>query len=166
MTKKKKFQKRAYIEAPLAMNSFVKEWLFSRNRNQEPDKISLMWQNWDLVMGEMLKQIAYPLGCRDKILIIGASDNMVLQELSFMTFEILERVSAFMEEDFFEKVELTLLLDKTPINIPQSFSAPKMSSYVPECPQDLGSLDDLKKRNDSIGLAVSAYIYFMKGINQ
>lgn len=50
-----------------------------------------LWQNWEMVMGPDIAPLAWPLGARNDILIVGGEDNLALQELSFMTPEILER---------------------------------------------------------------------------
>lgn len=68
-----------------------------------------LWQNWEMVMGPDIAPLAWPLGARNDILIVGGEDNLALQELSFMTPEILERVNAFMDAPVFDRVELRLV---------------------------------------------------------
>ena len=63
-------------------------------------------------MGPDIAAIARPLGHRNGILLIGGDDSCALQELSYAVPEILERVNAFMDEEFFHKVELHLLMGK------------------------------------------------------
>lgn len=48
-----------------------------------------LWQNWEMVMGPDIAPLAWPLGARNDILIVGGEDNLALQELSFMTPETL-----------------------------------------------------------------------------
>ena len=43
-----------------------------------------LWQNWEMVMGPDIAPLAWPLGARNDILIVGGEDNLALQELSFM----------------------------------------------------------------------------------
>ena len=62
-----------------------------------------LWQNWEMVMGPDIAPLAWPLGARNDILIVGGEDNLALQELSFMTPEILERVNAFMDAPVFDR---------------------------------------------------------------
>lgn len=69
-----------------------------------------LWQNWEMVMGPDIAPLAWPLGARNDILIVGGEDNLALQELSFMTPEILERVNAFMDAPVFDRVELRLVM--------------------------------------------------------
>ena len=84
------------------------------------EKIRLirLWQNWEMVMGTDLAPLALPLGHRDVTLLVGAEDNLAMQELTFQTPEILERVNAFMDAPFFQRVEVHLLLGRAPLDIP------------------------------------------------
>ncbi len=84
----------------------------------EVGRLFQLWRNWKMVMGPELAPLAVPLGHRDATLLVGAEDNLALQELSFQTPEILERVNAFMDTPFFRRVELHLLLGRTSLDIP------------------------------------------------
>ena len=75
-----------------------------------------LWQNWEMVMGPDIAPLAWPLGARNDILIVGGEDNLALQELSFMTPEILERVNAFMDAPVFDRVELRLVMGDRPLD--------------------------------------------------
>lgn len=83
-----------------------------------------LWQNWEMVMGPELAGLAMPLGHRDVTLLVGAEDNPALQELSLQTPEILERVNAFMDAPFFQRVEVHLLLGRAPLDIPPPLLPP------------------------------------------
>lgn len=99
-----------------------------------------LWENWDMVMGEELAPICYPLGHKDRTLIVGAEDNMMQQELSYYAFEILERVNAFVNEEYFNKVRVELLMGKAPMDV---VSLPKAKDSGPEPlrrPKNLGKL--------------------------
>ena len=39
-----------------------------------------LWQNWEMVMGPDIAPLAWPLGARNDILIVGGEDNLALQE--------------------------------------------------------------------------------------
>lgn len=64
-------------------------------------------------MGPELAPLALPLGHHKDLLLIGAEDAMLAQELHLLSGEILERVNAFMECPFFSAVKVSLTLDKT-----------------------------------------------------
>lgn len=78
----------------------------------ERARLSLLWQNWAQVMGPELAPLALPLGHHKDMLLLGAEDAMLAQELHLMSGEILERVNAFMEKPFFSSVKVTLVLGK------------------------------------------------------
>ena len=61
-----------------------------------------------------------PLGHHKDILLIGAEDAMLMQELHLMSGEILERVNAFMESPFFKSIKVSLVLNKTVLRTAES----------------------------------------------
>ena len=77
-----------------------------------------------------LSGLALPVGHRDATLLIAAEDHLVMQELSFLTPEILDRVNAFLEEDRFQEVHLSLLGKRRPLNAPR-LSAPPVPPRPP-----------------------------------
>ena len=85
-------------------------WLASHGMQARHHMLTALWQNWDIVMGTELAPLAHPLGHRGNILLVGGDDSCAMQELSYAVPEILERVNAFMDEEYFHKVELHLLL--------------------------------------------------------
>ena len=88
-------------------------WLAAHGMRPQQTLLGHLWRNWDLVMGPDIAPIARPLGHRNGILLVGGDDSCALQELSYAVPEILERVNAFMDEEFFHKVELHLLMGKS-----------------------------------------------------
>lgn len=103
--------------APLSLGEALSAWLSSRGKEARPAHLEQLWKNWDMVMGPDLAPLAQPLGHRRHLLLVGGEDHLVLQELSYAAPEILERVNAFMDEPFFERVELHLLFGKRPLNL-------------------------------------------------
>ena len=87
-------------------------WLAAHGMRPQQTLLGHLWRNWELVMGPDIAAIARPLGHRNGILLIGGDDSCALQELSYAVPEILERVNAFMDEEFFHKVELHMLMGK------------------------------------------------------
>lgn len=100
------------MEAGLVLNA-VLEALGGRERLQARARLSLLWQNWAMVMGPDLSSMARPLGHHKDLLLIGAEDAMLAQELHLLSGEVLERVNAFMESPFFSAVKVTLLMGRT-----------------------------------------------------
>lgn len=79
-------------------------------------RLRLLWQNWEMVMGPDLALLAHPLGHHRDLLLVGAEDAMLAQELHLMGAEMLERVNAFMECPFFNGVKVELLMGKKGLN--------------------------------------------------
>lgn len=104
----------------------------------EQGKLRELWRNWSMVMGDELSLLALPLGQRSGILLVGAEDHLVMQELSFCTPEILERVNAFMDTPFFHKVELHLHMGEEVLDQPAQITS---STYERPQPQRPAGLD-------------------------
>ena len=129
-------------------------WLAARGMRPQQTLLSQLWRNWDIVMGPDIAPIAHPLGHRNGILLIGGEDSCALQELSYAVPEILERVNAFMDEEFFLKVELHLLMGKKSLQHIGITEAPE----VPR-PQRPSSLGKAQLPPDSpIASAYAAYV--------
>ncbi|MDR2695824.1 MAG: DUF721 domain-containing protein [Deltaproteobacteria bacterium] len=79
-------------------------------------RLARLWQNWSMAMGPELAPLAWPLGARKGVLLIGGEDAMAMQELAMMREEILERANAFMDEPFFTDVRMSLSLGKRPLD--------------------------------------------------
>ena len=75
-------------------------------------RLQQLWLNWEMVMGPELAPLARPMGHHRDLLLIGAEDAMLAQELHLMADEILERVNAFMEQPFFSAIKVSLLMGK------------------------------------------------------
>lgn len=76
-------------------------------------RLRQLWLNWGMVMGPDLAPLARPLGHHRDVLLIGAEDAMLAQELHLMAGEMLERVNAFMEQSFFSSIKVSLLMGKS-----------------------------------------------------
>ena len=90
------------------LETLVGEFLGRQPERKSRNLIEL-WRHWAMVMGEDLASLAFPLGQKDDVLLVGAEDNLALQELSFLSDEILCRVNAFLEAPVFSSVQLSLL---------------------------------------------------------
>ena len=115
-----------------------------------------LWDMWDMVMGADLAEIALPLGHRDAVLIVGGEDHLVLQELTYAAPEMLERANAFMDQDFFQRIELQLLMSRTPLNRIQLEKYPV--DPPASRPEPLGGLFGLLNPKSPIGRCYAAYV--------
>lgn len=110
---------------PAQAGDVLSALLASLGGGPERARLSLLWQNWEPVMGPELAPLALPLGRHKDILLIGAEDAMLMQELHLMSGEILERVNAFMESPFFSSIKVSLVLNKTVLRTAESRPAPE-----------------------------------------
>ncbi|MGN0009325.1 MAG: DUF721 domain-containing protein [Desulfovibrionaceae bacterium] len=83
-----------------------------------------LWEHWDMAMGP-LAGMAWPLGHRERTLLIGGEDAMMLQELHFLKAEILERANGFLGRKYFLDAHVSLLLGRRPLNVPPAPPAPQ-----------------------------------------
>ena len=93
-----------------------------------PERAGLqrLWDNWEDALGEELADMAAPLGhhparqgkgadqaeSAGAVLLVGAGDAMLLQELRFRSEEILARVNAFLGHDYFNSVQVSMPLGR------------------------------------------------------
>ena len=87
-----------------------------------------LWDNWEAVLGAELAALARPLGHHDvrkdsgatgghgeaagAVLLLGAGDAMLLQELRFRGEEILTRVNGYLGNAYFSEVQVSLPLGR------------------------------------------------------
>ena len=114
----------------------LKEYLNARGAKNQ-FQLARLWENWEMVMGPDLAALAFPLGQRKGILLVGAEDNMAAQDLSYMSPEILERVNAFMDGPFFNRVEVHLLFGRTPLDTTRVVVPPSSRVPLPPGPRGL-----------------------------
>lgn len=155
-----KYQNRPILEKRASkLENFTESLPASLRRfglSQHQEQLLRLWEMWEMVMGKDLSEIAVPLGHRDTVLIVGGEDHLVLQELTYAAPEILERVRAFMDREFFQRVELQLMMGRTPLNCIQ------LEAYAVEPPlsrpEPLGGLFGLLNPKSPIGRCYTAYV--------
>jgi len=122
-------------------------------------KLAQLWRNWDMVMGEELRLLAIPLGHRKTTLIIGAEDNMAQQELTYYTYEIIERVNAFLDEPFFDRVQVDLLMGKPALD---ELNMPSIERYIPALPPRPARLGNLLGKLDPASPVTRCYEKYVR----
>ena len=115
--------------------------LFSKPEQQRRRFLTALWENWPMILGQELSALAFPLGHKDDVLRVGAEDTMAMQELSLQSPEILERVNAFMDCEFFSRVKVELLLSQRTLSDRKSRRPTgPLASRTPPRPPGLGGL--------------------------
>lgn len=120
-----------------------------------------LWVNWSMVMGADIAALAIPLGSRKSVLLVGGEDTMAMQELSYQVPEMLERANAFMDEDYFDKVELRLLMGKTALDTAvRELDVPETlpRRLLPPRPERLGELMGLFDPESPVAQCYAAYV--------
>ena len=96
-------------------------------------RLGRLWQNWSMVMGADIAPLACPLGEHKGVLLVGGEDSMIMQELSLLRDEMLERANAFMDEPFFSSVHVALLLGKRPLDALAALPSRRSTERVLPC---------------------------------
>ncbi|MDR1243272.1 MAG: DUF721 domain-containing protein [Deltaproteobacteria bacterium] len=139
------------------------EFFFARHPDRANFHLAHLWENWNMVMGEYLGKTARPLGARDRTLLVGADDNMLMHELSFYTQEILSRANAFMREEYFTKVRFSLLQDRVPLYPPPPRHKSAQAPDGRPKPENLGKLSGVFDPESPIGRAYASYVKSFEG---
>ncbi len=105
-----------FYPSPTHIASIQNSMLKGKGLDEIRQKLFQLYEHWDMVLGEDLASLALPLGYRNKIFLIAAEDSMALNELSYSQEEILGRIHAFIDMNYFDKIELHLLQGKTALN--------------------------------------------------
>ena len=119
---------------------------------------AVLASNWEMVMGPDIAPLAWPLGARNDILIVGGEDNLALQELSFMTPEILERVNAFMDAPVFDRVELRLVMGDRPLDQMPDIQPSTRVRPAPPRPRQLGAHLEEMNADSPVARCYAAYL--------
>lgn len=118
--------------------------------------IARMWRHWSEILGPDMAEMVRPLGRRKTVMLLGATNSMVMQEFVFLAPEILERCNTFLGVSYFQEVKLELMsgrpsLDHSLLPVP----APK--SAVP-CPEPLGNLLPCMDPSSALSRCYRAYV--------
>ncbi len=91
------------------------KYLQAKGLNKEL-QIAKLWTCWADIIGSELADMAKPLGKRKNTLVVGAVDNVVMQELVYYSEQILEQIEEFLGWQPFDKVVFELLDTRTSLD--------------------------------------------------
>ena len=124
-------------------------------------QIAKLWANWSDIIGEELAKMAKPLGKRKETLVIGAVDNVVMQELVYHSEQILEQIEEFLGWKPFDKVVFELLDTKSSldeIKVRHSYESPRtchtteqMGAYSEGKPEEKNTASSYKAFVEQLG---------------
>jgi len=102
--------------------------------------IAGLWPRWEEILGSSLADMLIPLGHRGSVLRIGAKHHAMLQEASYLTPLLLERINTFLGQDyFFQDIHWELAGRHPALN--QRFIPSAPPQPLPQPPHPLGNLD-------------------------
>lgn len=118
---------RAPSDTDLSLGEALWGLLESMGGTPERAGLQRLWDNWETALGAELAGLAQPLGhhaashggrrgegtAAGAILLLGAKDSMLLQELHFRSEEILARVNGFLGQAYFSEVQVSLPLGRS-----------------------------------------------------
>jgi len=81
-----------------------------------PFRLAKLWELWDALLDPEIAGLAKPLGHRKQTLVVGVEDPVAMQEASFYVSELLDMANGFLGQNYFDKVQFDLLVDKVPLN--------------------------------------------------
>lgn len=106
MSKKRKF--RPSLPEPIAVSNLIFEVLASMGGQAPMARLSSLWQNWEQAMGKDLAALATPIGTQGRILIMGCSNSMQMQEAQYYGEDIRSSANGFIGSEWFENVRFSL----------------------------------------------------------
>jgi hypothetical protein len=93
---------------------------FVQNNFRREMDIVRVWINWKTIVGPELAAMAKPLGRRQKSLIVGVENSLIMQEMRFYSTTLLEHI----------KVKFELLYNKTSLDQIQ-IDRPRLQQRLP-----------------------------------
>ena len=136
--------------------------LFLKARNGEHQAALIaLWDHWEMVLGPDLSGLVFPLGHKDGELLLGADDGAAAQEAHLQSYEILERVNAFMDTEFFSGVRVSLRQGRRSLAEPRVRLHIEPLKTMPSAPFPLGGLR--LDASDPVGRAYAAYVRAFAG---
>ena len=151
---------RALIRITDALSSFM-----DKRGGREHAHLTRLWEHWSMVMGEELSSLAIPLGHRKEALVLGAEDSMAAQEIAMQSFEVLERANAFMNQPYFSRIQVELVMGRLNLSQPQMDQHPHPPAYRVPKPEKLGTLQGTLDPESPVTRCYEAYLrYFSRAL--
>ena len=129
----------------------------------ERTRLTLLWEHWGMVMGEELASLAIPLGHKKDVLLLAAEDSMAAQDIAMQSGEVLERVNAFMDERYFSRIQVELVMGRGDLSRARPELRPRPRDYRAPRPENLGSLRGTFDPESPVARCYEAYLrYFSR----
>lgn len=150
------------VNALMSITDALAAFLDKRG-GKEHARLDLLWEHWGMVMGEELAGLAIPLGHKKDVLLLAAEDSMAAQDIAMQSGEVLERVNAFMNEPYFSRIQVELVMGRHDLSRARPALRPRPSDYHVPRPENLGSLQGAFEPASPVARCYEAYLrYFYR----
>jgi hypothetical protein len=150
------------VNAPTSVADALAAFLEKRG-GKEHARLTLLWEHWGMVMGEVLAPLALPLGRKKDVLLLAAEDSMAAQDIVMQSGEVLERVNAFMDEPYFSRIQVELAGGRRDLSRARPEIRQRPSGYRVPRPEKLGSLHGAFEPASPVARCYEAYLrYFSR----
>lgn len=95
--------------APLPVGPEIHALLGALGGSRPRSRLEDLWRLWPEAVGPELAAWVNPLGSHGPVLILGAHDAMEMQEMHFVSADVLERANAFLKAAYFRTVRIDLV---------------------------------------------------------
>jgi len=128
------------------ISTALDRFLHRKKMNKEL-QIAKIWTYWGDILGEEVAKLARPLGRRKETLIVGAVDNVVMQELVYYSPQILDQIEEFLGWQPFDKIVFELLDTRSSLDEIKIRHSYKKPDYC-QSSQSVGKyLDDFPEKS-------------------
>lgn len=150
------------INALMSITDALAAFLNKRG-GAEHTRLTMLWEHWEMVMGEELASLAIPLGHKKDVLHLAAEDSMAAQDIAMQACEVLERVNAFMDEPYFSRIQVELVMGRSDLSGAQPELRPRPPDYRLKRPEHLGTLSGTLEPDSPVAHCYEAYLrYFSR----
>lgn len=129
---------------------------FDRKDTHDDLCLAKLWDAWDSIFEPEISQLIRPLGHKKDILLLGAEDAIVMQEFTYFSDQILDKVNNFLGKQFFGRVRIELLKGRSPLNA--KLLPPIPSKTSPVKPEGLGTMTQSMNPSSPVARAYIKYV--------
>lgn len=137
--------------------------LLAKRSGGERTRLTQLWDHWRMVMGDDIASLAIPLGHKKDVLLLATEDSMAAQDIVMQSGEILQRANAFMDERYFSRIQVELIMGRTDLSVARPELRPRPGDYRAPRPKNLGSLQGALPPDSPVARCYEAYLrYFSR----
>ena len=118
--------------------------------------LAKLWEAWDTIFEPEISGLIRPLGHKKDILLLGAEDAIVMQEFTYFSDQILDKVNNFLGKQFFGRVRIELLKGRSPLNA--KLLPPIPPKKAPVKPKGLGTMAQNMNTSSPVTRAYLKYV--------